>query len=51
MTEKADKIKTVSRSKQTSPATHSSFIHTKGEQSFFASPVTSPTLLSNQNFK
>ena len=42
MAEKADKIRTVSRSKQTSPATHTSFIHTKGEQNFFASPATSP---------
>ncbi len=45
MAEKADKIRTVSRSRQASPATHTSFIHTKGEHNFFSSPAT-PTSTS-----
>jgi len=36
MSEKADKIKTSSPSRQNSDIGHTSFIHTKGEQSFFA---------------
>lgn len=37
MAEKADKIKTQSRSRNTDTAGNTSFIHTKGEQRFFAS--------------
>lgn len=41
MAEKADKIKTISRSKQPAATANPSFIHTKGEQSFFSTPSQS----------
>ncbi len=45
MAEKADKIRTVSRSRQASPASHTSFIHTKGDHNFFSSPATSTSFI------
>ncbi len=41
MAEKADKIRITSRSRQQSPAVQTSFIHTKGEQTFFNSSSSS----------
>ena len=45
MAEKVDKIRTISRSRQLSPVTHTSFIHTKGEHKFFSSTAPSNSFI------
>jgi hypothetical protein len=45
MAEKSEKIRTISRSQQQSKASQASFIHTKGEHSFFNTTAPSPSFI------